>query len=402
MNSIHAKSFGSTGRRVLFVIGSLDVGGAEKHVVSLSIELKKRGWQPEILVFFPDGPLTPTLVEHGVVIHSLAAPNWLMRGISSKRLRSRINIVLSAMSLFGVLWRRPPDIIHFFLPASYIIGGVISLASPVKTRIMSRRSLNNYQSKHAKLTQVEHWLHPKMTRILANSRAVWDNLVAEGVDPKKLGLIYNGINTDRFEAQGDRHALREVLGLGDDDLVLVMVANLIAYKGHRDLIQALASIKNRLPPGWVLLTVGRDDGIGPDLQELAHQHGIDANIGFLGSRSDVPDLLKIADIGLLTSHEEGFSNAVLEAMAAGLPMVVTDVGGNAEAVLDGKTGFVVPARDPAQLASAILRLVQDANRAEMGRRGKQRVQDVFSFDACVDEYERTYDDALANQLRNVK
>ncbi|MBI1649847.1 glycosyltransferase [Hyphomicrobium sulfonivorans] len=397
MKSINANSSGSTGRRVLFVIGSLDVGGAEKHVASLSIELKKRGWQPEILVLFPGGPLTSILAENGVVIHSVAASNWLMRGVSSKRLRSSIDLILSAISLFGGLWRRPPDVIHFFLPASYIIGGMISLASPVKTRIMSRRSLNNYQSKHARLAQVEHWLHPKMTRILANSRAVWNDLVAEGVDPEKLRLIYNGIDTDRFAAQGDKHALREVLGLGDDDLVLVMVANLIAYKGHRDLIEALASIKDRLPLGWVLLTVGRDDGIGPDLQELTQKHGMDANIRFLGPRSDVPDLLKVADIGLLTSHEEGFSNAVLEAMASGLPMVVTEVGGNGEAVLDGKTGFVVPARDPAQLASALLRLVQDGNRVEMGRRGQQRVRDVFSLHACVDEYERTYEDALAHR-----
>jgi glycosyltransferase involved in cell wall biosynthesis len=234
-----------------------------------------------------------------------------------------------------------------------------------------------------------------MTCILGNSRAVLDELRAEGVPKEKLRLIYNGIDLAPFAALPTKSDARRNLSLPVDAWTMILIANIIPYKGHADLLEALSRIKTRLPNPWRLLCVGRDDGPGVALHTQARRFGIDENIVWLGLRTDVAKLLAAADLGLLVSHEEGFANAVLEGMAAALPMVVTDVGGNAEAVLDGKTGLVVPARDPERLGAAILAFAADpARAAAMGKAGRDRVEWNFSLAACVRQYEALYAELL--------
>jgi glycosyltransferase involved in cell wall biosynthesis len=185
--------------------------------------------------------------------------------------------------------------------------------------------------------------------------------------------------------------------------VLALIANLIPYKGHADLLHALALVKQRLPRDWTMLCVGRDDGIGGALAALARDLGLARHLRWLGPRDDVPALLAASDIGLLCSHQEGFANSILEGMAARLPMVVTDVGGNGEAVCDGETGLVVPPRDPARLAEAIVALARDpARRRAMGAAGRRRVAAEFSIEACVSAYERLYEGLIAAPGRPVQ
>jgi glycosyltransferase involved in cell wall biosynthesis len=254
----------------------------------------------------------------------------------------------------------------------------------VPTRVMSRRSLNCYQENHKVLAWIERRLHRKMTAVLGNSRQVVRELLeVEDCPPDRVGLIYNGIDVPAFDAART--------GEGDRPLVLITVANLIPYKGHGDLLEALAGIAGDLPSGWKLLCVGRDDGIGGRLTGQARSLGLESNIEFLGERHDVAALLAGADIGILCSHQEGFANSILEGMAAGLPMIVTDVGGNAEAVVHGTTGLVVPPRNPWAFGDAILKLALDADlRRSMGRAGRERVERYFGTDRCVMNYARFY------------
>jgi glycosyltransferase involved in cell wall biosynthesis len=242
-------------------------------------------------------------------------------------------------------------------------------------------------------------LHRFMSAVLGNSRAVLGELRSvERVPASRLALIYNGVATIATGG-GRRQAVRAALSLAPDTLTLVQVANFIPYKGHRDLIEALAIASPALPPAWRMLLVGRDDGIGEQLRNQAAAHKLTDRISFLGPRDDVADLLAASDIGILASHQEGFSNAVLEGMAAGLPMVVTDVGGNAEAVLDGVTGLVVPPRDPRRLAEAITRLAQDRERRlAFGAAGRQRVAECFSQEQCKRRYDMLYRGLLAGRL----
>jgi glycosyltransferase involved in cell wall biosynthesis len=377
-------------RRILYVIGSLNVGGAERHLAQVAVRLKRRGWEPEVFALTPSGPLIPYLKDAGVPIHGVELPGWLSAAIRNDRLRARVGLLMTALFLVSTLWQRRPHVVHFFLPAAYIVGGLASMLAYMPARIMSRRSLGTYQLGHPLFARIERRLHPRMDLVCGNSQAVVADLRDEGIAPSKLRLIYNGIDAEPYEAAFDRDKAREAIGVAPGTVVFVIVANLIPYKGHADLIAAFAGIAPEMSKPWVLLCLGRDDGIGAHLQSQINAAGLRENIRLLGARSDVPDYLRMADIGVLCSHEEGFSNAILEGMAAALPMVVTNVGGNAEAVVDGQTGYVVPAHDVGALGSALLSMAANMERAEMGASGRQRIRSLFSMDACVNGYESLY------------
>lgn len=373
-------------RKILYVIGTLNVGGAEKHVVSICKSLHERGWLPEVLCLDEAGVLADQLISNGISVHVL---QW--RGKPIRSVKTRLfRLIATYLSCINFMRAHKPAIVHMFLPGAYIIGAVSALFSGISIRIMSRRSLNAYQKKYKFMKLFECVLHKSMSMILANSQAVYKNLIDEGVVEDKLRLIYNGIDMQLFEESHARQTIREEFNIPSEALVFLIVANLIKYKGHEDLIEAFAQIKNKIPQEWRLLCVGRDDGIGERLKMISDSQGLGPNVIWTGTRKDVTAIQAASDIGVLSSHEEGFSNALLECMASSLPMVVTDVGGNAEAVIDGETGLVVPAKNPYELGQALLTLALDRNRSNMGRKGRNRIMNKFTMDICVERYELMY------------
>jgi len=345
---------------VLFVISGLQVGGSERQLALLASALAKTGMDVAVYSFI-DGPVRATLQSSGVEV--VLAP-----GGASAATGGGVNPV-AALHLFCVMLRRRPRIVHFLLPAAYLVGGPAAILARIPVRIMSRRSLNNYQQGSPLSALIERRLHRVMSAVLGNSRRVVDQLCnVEQVPREKLGLIYNGVE---FGPVGSdvRSRIRASLGIAEDALVFVIVANLIPYKGHRDLIEAFEQAAPQIPAGWRLLIVGRDDGIGTNLRSQVRSARIEPNVLFLGARDDVSDLLAASDVNLLSSHQEGFSNTVLEGMAAQLPAIVTDVGGNPEAILDGECGIVVPPHQPDRLAAAIGRLAGEGGPGG-GRGGK--------------------------------
>lgn len=377
--------------KILYVIGSMQVGGAETHLLRIATELSKTGDRIHVFAFQPEGPLRSQFEGQGIGVYGFAPPLWMKKILRHPRTQAWVVLFLSGALLWWKLWRLRPQVVHFFLPAAYIVGGLVSLLGPPVYRVMSRRSLNHYQLKHRLFARIEYWLHPRMDVVIGNSQAVVHQLMREGVPSERLRLIYNGIDASRFQNLTTRSVTRMDLGVATDACIFIVVANLIPYKGHEDLINACALITNDLPRPWMVLVVGRDDGIGAQLQRQANSFGVGENFMFLGSRQDIPELLACSDVGVLCSHEEGFSNAVLESMAAGLPMVVTDVGGNREAVQDGYTGYVVPSHSPSELAKALLKVSRDPDRQIFGERGSYRVTTEFSMSACVKAYQGIYD-----------
>ncbi|WP_300302100.1 glycosyltransferase [Ferrovibrio sp.] len=371
-------------QRLLIVIGSLERGGAERHLAQVLPQLVRQGYDVEVYCLMQKGELAPGLEAAGVgVIGRNSRPKPGMRRLFA--------LGLSALMLFFHLLMRRPHIVHFFLPSAYIIGAPIALLTFCRIKVMSRRSQNNYQHSSRWIGRAERLLHKCMDAVVGNSLPVVAQLRDEGVPEHKLHLLYNGVDAAAFANLPAKETVRGELRLDESALVLVIVANLLRYKGHSDLLEALAIAKPSLPDKWVLLCAGRDDGIGSRLVAQAEQLGLADHVRFLGPVTDIPRLLSAADIALLTSHEEGFSNAVIEYMAVGLPVIVTDVGGNAEAVDAGRAGIVVPPRQPAALAAAINRLAGNAGECQaLGRAAQQRVAEHYSLEACVSGYRAIY------------
>lgn len=374
---------------ILFVIGDLDIGGAERHLAQILPLLRQGGYQPIVYTLTHKGRLAPQLEASGIEVK--APPFALQIRRLPRVLRPLVSIPVTVATLWWFMRLRRPQITHFFLPVAYLVGGLCSLGGGPGIRVMSRRSLNRYQGDHPFLASLEIWLHRRMTVILGNSQAVIAQLASEGVPRERLGLIYSGVDSGSFNELPSRDEIRAQLQVSKAALVVTVVANLIRYKGHPDLLHGLAGIHGQLPKDWVLLCVGRDDGIGRSLRLLTEKLGIVEHVRWLGERADVAAILRATDIGVLCSHEEGFSNTVLEGMAAGVPMVVTAVGGNAEAVLDRITGYVVPPQNPVALGSAVLELANDsARRHAMGKAGQARAVNEFSLNDCVNQYSRLY------------
>lgn len=376
-------------KKILVVVSSLNIGGTENHIQQVFPHLNNGHYQVAIYTTSQRGTMAKSLRAKGVKIYSSRLGAFFHRFGKLGRLCAYL---FSTLKLIAInLWYRP-DIVHCYLPGPYILGGFCARITRRPYLIMSRRGMNFYQKKYPRLAKHEKKLQQKTTRILANSKRVLKQLCDEEQIPEeRLRLIYNGLDLVKYKKQTPSPELRQALRISEDAFVLVIVANLFAYKGHIDLLKALAGIKDQLPEDWVLLCVGRDEGCLQALCDYAAESELSSHIQWLDQRDDVPKLLALSNIGVLCSHEEGFSNSVIEGMAAGLPMVVTDVGGNAEAVIDNEMGFVVPPKNPTALGEAILRLANDKQlRDRMGDAAMRRVQSEFSLDHCVDAYNKMY------------
>lgn len=370
--------------RLLIVIGSLERGGAERHLAQVLPQLVREGYDVEVFCLMQRGELAQEIEQAGVKVSGrFARPN--------PGFRRWIALGQRAISLAAYLLIRRPHIVHFFLPSAYIIGAPLAMITFCRAKVMSRRSQNYYQDRSRWIGRVERILHARMDAVIGNSRSVVEQLRDEGVADHKLHLLYNGVDVAAFADAGPKNIARRALDVESSALVFVMVANLIRYKGHEDLLEAFVIAQPTLPENWLLLCAGRDDGIGSRLVEQVDRLGLTGHVRFLGPVSDVPSLLSAADIALLASHEEGFSNAIIEYMAAGLPVIATDVGGNAEAVDRDRAGLIVPARNPQALAAAISRLAGDPQQCiRFGQAGKQRVVQHFALEACVRGYREIY------------
>ena len=228
--------------------------------------------------------------------------------------------------------------------------------------------------------------------IIAISNGVRDALIQSGVKAAKIRVVPSGIDLAPFTTPFDRAGERRRLGIADDEVLVLQIAALAPHKSQIDLLRAAGIARAR-----------RDDlrfwiaGEGPLRAELEHQHralGLGDAVRFLGFREDVTDLLRAADIFCVSSYLEGLGTSTLDAMAAGLPVVATRVGGIPEIVADGESGVLVGARNPDALADAIVALAENPERrAAMGARARERAR-LFSADRTSEGTRRVYLEAL--------
>lgn len=387
---MHGSKHG-TGKRICFVITTLHVGGAQKHLDDVLPRLRKNGFLPTVFTIGAKEDYAFSLEDNGIPI----IESWIARTPFASF--APVRFIGAVLHLTALLLRTRPLILHAMLPEASLVGSVSAFLTRQKLRIVSRRSLRDYQRGRRWLRTVEGLIFRNCSAVLGNARAVVDQVIAEGAPSERTRLIYNGVDINEFaNRETVRAAVRAALKVRDDTLILITVANLIPYKGHADLLRAIAKASGQLGANWLLLCVGRDDGIRSSLETLASELEISGQVRWLGQRADVPGLLLAADIGLLVSHQEGFSNVLLEGLAASLPFVATEVGGNPEVIDDGKTGFLVPPQAVDSIAGAIARLASSPELArQMGMRGRQTVEDKFTIEECVEQYEQLYRELLA-------
>ncbi|MCC6159775.1 MAG: glycosyltransferase [Deltaproteobacteria bacterium] len=206
-------------------------------------------------------------------------------------------------------------------------------------------------------------------------------MARSGVRPDKIEVIYGGVDIARFVPRPELRApVRAELGIAPDAFVFLMVANLVRQKGHGDYLEAAARLA-RSHPGAFHLFAGKGDSSA--WQARAAELGLADVVRFLGFRSDVERLFAAADASVVSSFAgEGVSGVLRESMACAVPVITTNVGGNAELVADGETGLVVPMRDPPALAAAMARMIDgDALRTTLSQKGLVLVRERFSDDA---------------------
>ena len=246
-----------------------------------------------------------------------------------------------------------PDIVHAYLAAANVLGPVAARLAGVPRVIVSKRSGTFYQEAFPLLRFLERIGSLLADVVMVNSDAVRREVaLTEPNREGKFRRIYNGVGPIPRWTPEEIASFRAREGLPPTAPMAVCVSNFFDYKGHVDLVAALARIVGDFPNATCVL-IGRDAGSLAATRALAGDLGVLPRLRFAGPRDDVPDFLRAADLFVHPSHQEGFSNAILEAMAAGLPVVACDVGGNPEAVVDGATGRLVPPRSPERLADAM-------------------------------------------------
>lgn len=379
----------------MFVIGTLDIGGAETQLVEMARALDPR-FAPSVCCLASSGPLAGRLADAGIAVTVIGLHSPRQGRGWSRFLPAVARVPIDVARFIWHVRTTRPAIVHGVLMHAYVLGALAGKLTGVPVVVSSRRSQSFFKAGRPILRLGEQVANRWTHRVVANSEAVKQDAVAfEGLHPESIDVIYNGVDLEVYDQVDDRtrQALREELHLGCGPVVIV-VANLIGYKGHAYFLRAWAEVCHSIPDAVALL-VG-DGPVRAQCEAEVRELGIARNVRFLGVRRDVPALLTVADLLVHPSLHEGFCNALIEAMAASRPVVATDVGGNREAVADGLTGLLVPACDAGRLAEATLSVLREPDRgAAMGRAGRQRVADRFQRRRMLRQYETLYDDLLA-------
>jgi glycosyltransferase involved in cell wall biosynthesis len=237
------------------------------------------------------------------------------------------------------------------------------------------------------------------TKIITVSKIVEDDLVLnQGIDRSKIVTIYNGVDLERFSkvTPQTKVRIREEFGIDSRNQVVGMIAQLTNWKGIPYFLRAIPSILKRYP-NVAFLIVG-DGGERKNLEIMAEKVGIAPSVIFTGFRRDIPELISIMDISVLSSLREGLPNVLIESMAMRKPIVATDVGGVSELVINNKTGFLIPPRDSTKLCDAIIKLLEDKEKAEkFGAAGREFAEQKFSLTQMVNKYENLYIQIVENK-----
>ena len=370
---------------VLFLIDSFEQGGSERQALQLLTQLHESGRVNVRLACLQDrGSLKTEAERLGIgEIYEYSLTSFYDLNFA-RQLRRFVRYVKE----------NEIDVVHTHCFYTNIFGMTGAFLARVPGRLTSKGETDGFRTPMQK--RVERTSFRMAHRVIANCLVVQDMLIREGVDPKRIVQHYNGLDLDRMKvaANVSRDEALAHFNLPGGKRFMTIVANLRnPVKDHPMLLRAAARVRAAVPDAAFI--IAGEGELMPSLQTLAGELGIAEDVHFIGRCDEVAMLLRASSVGVLSSKAEGFANAILEYMAAGLPVVATDVGGVREAIVEGETGFIVPSGDDRQMAARIIQtLSDDANARAMGARGKVIVE-KFSSENHLRNTIELYEELLA-------
>ena len=373
---------------VLFIIDSFEQGGSERQAMQLLTHLHASGkCRVHLACLQNRGSLRVEADQLGIGEIREYALNSFYDFNFARQLRRLIHFIRE----------KEIDVVHTHCFYTNIFGMTGGFLAGVRARVTSKGETDGFRTSLQK--RAERAAFRLSHRVIANCLVVQNQLIREGVNPAKIIQHYNGLDLERLKVRAGlqrEEALAE-FGLPSDRRYISIVANLRnPVKDHPMFLSAAARVRAAIPDA--AFAIAGEGELTDSLRELTRALGIQDDVFFLGRCDNVADLLFASEIGVLSSKAEGFANAILEYMAAGLPVVATDVGGAREAIAEGETGYTVNSGDDERMAVRIVELLNEPQRARvMGERGKLIAAEKFSCDRHLANTLELYDELLSTQ-----
>ena len=363
--------------RIHHVVETLGRGGLERVVVDLALAQHQAGHDVRVTCLFDCGLLARELEATGIPVQACDKQRGRTMAALS-RLRRQLRVAT-------------PSVLHTHNAAAHYHAMAAAIGLPLKRVVNTRHGMGMADPGGRR-----EWFYRRALgrtdAVVAVCEAARRGFQAQGVRPRgELLVVPNGIRVGSFAtaSAARRQALAEALGVPGGTRIVGTVGRLTPVKDQAMLLQAFAGTVREVSD--VVLAIVGDGPLRADLEALAASLGIGERVRFLGDRSDVADLLAGFDVFALSSLSEGYSIALLEACAAGVPIVATDAGGNGEIVRDGKNGRLVPVRDAGAFSAALVELLRDQRASDaMGRHGRAWAEAEASLKVMVARYGRLY------------
>ena len=381
MNGANAQSFNRV--KILYVFAALPVGGAETLLLTEVEGLDKDVFNPLVCVISEKGPMGQRIEQMGypvIPLHRMKRSQFDWRIIRDLR---------------RLMENEKVQIVHTHLYDGNKYGRIAARLAHVPCILSTYH--NVYMRRRTKYHLINWTLSAFNNSLIAVSEAVKKSVVRyDRIRPEKIRVIYNGIDPAKFQGIFDRDGVRQSFAVDEGDFLIGVIARLEEQKGHIFLLEALRRIRQQCPQIKILI-VG-DGKLRGFLEGKAHEMGLSGRVTFTGTRDPIAPVLSALDVFLLPSLWEGFSIAILEAMAMGLPVIATSVGGAAEVITPNQEGVLIPPGDIDSLETAMTDAALHREKYQaMGLAGRKKVYENFTRATHLSNLQSLYREVLAGK-----
>jgi len=376
---------------VLQLIDSFHQGGSERQAIQVTRLLRESGrFDVRLASLNPEG----TLRADAEAMELGEIPSFPLTSFYDP------NAVAQLRRLAAFMRRSRADILHTHDFYTNVFGMAAGSFARIPVRIASMRETAGMRTAAQKSAQ--KFAYALAHHVISNSEAVRKKLVDQGIKDSKVSVVYNGLDTSRLRRTISREETLALLGLpqeadGSRRRFVTIVANMRHdVKDYPMFLRAAQLVSNPVSDAAFLLA--GEGELTEQLRAFAKELGIEQRTHFLGRCDNIGAVLQVSDVCVLSSKAEGFSNSILEYMAAACPVVATNVGGASEAIIEGETGYLVASGDESTMAERIIRLLREPEKARaMGERGRSIVEEKFSCEAQLERTEQLYETLLSER-----